>query len=103
METAQHILEKVHALTEQAKGFIADSKWDAAERVLTEAIALDEQNAFAIDLLAKCYAGAGKAELAERTHARAKQTREEAWKRQVEGDIRSHHELMGKKVQHEIP
>jgi len=71
--------------------------------VLTQAIELDERNAFAIDLLAKSYEGAGKADLAAKARARAKQTRDENWKRQVEGDIRSHHEMMGKKVQHEIP
>lgn len=103
METARQILAKVHDMTEQAKGLLADRNWEEAERVLTEAIGLDERNAFAIDLLAKCYEGAGKTELAEKTHARAKLTREENWKREVEGDIRSHHEMMGKKVQHEIP
>ena len=103
METARQILERVHGMTDQAKALLADGKWDDAERVLTEAIALDERNAFAIDLLAKCYEGAGKTVLAEKTHARAKATREENWKREVEGDIRSHHDMMGKKVQHEIP
>ncbi len=103
MDTPQHILDQVHALTKQAKALLAESQWDAAEQVLSQAIALDDGNAFAMDLLAKCYAGKGQADLAAKTHARAKQIRDENWKRQVEGDIRSHHDLLGKKVQHEIP
>jgi len=95
--------QKLKDLMAEAKGHIANKDWKQAIAVLDAAVTLDTKFDHPHDLLAVVYDNLNEAEKAQHQRQIAKNLRKEHWEREVEADIRSHHDMMGEMIRHEIP
>jgi len=103
MDTTGKILEEIRALQAESRRLLdEDSIADAMERI-DEALALESINLGTLTLRAEALERLGKEEAAKQLHMRIKALKREAWQRQVEAEIRGHHEVLGDPIRHETP
>lgn len=96
-------LEALRTLLEQAGRLLDEAQWTHAQHLLEQAVAIDEKDPRACELMARACAGLNRAEEAETHRNRARALRRAAWQAQVEAEARGKHELLGEKVRREIP
>ncbi|MDH4121463.1 MAG: tetratricopeptide repeat protein [Deltaproteobacteria bacterium] len=96
-------LEQINGWMEQARTLESQKKWNEAREVLEKVLAIDPRNDKAFEHLGRVYDGLGDAQKGASFHARAKSLREEKWEREVEAEMRSHHEVIGEPNRREIP
>ncbi|MBI3992418.1 MAG: hypothetical protein HY342_04025 [Candidatus Lambdaproteobacteria bacterium] len=98
--TEFHHLEQ---LLRDARAHLDAQRWAAAAALLREAMTLDPLAEKPPELMAQAQEGLGHTVEAQKYHKLAKANRDEQWKRKVEAEIRSRHELVGGVVKHELP
>lgn len=101
MDAGSRELERLKELQREGRRLIDQGRLEQASRNLDEALALEERNARTIELMALLAEKQGDAAKAERLQAQAQQYRKEARQREIEAEIRGHHELWGEPGRHE--
>jgi hypothetical protein len=96
-------LREIETLLGRARTEIATQKWDMSEKTLGEVLKRDMHNADAHDLMAEIAHGRKDIAGEQRWRASANAIRKSAWQRQVEAEVRGHHEVFGEPGRHEIP
>jgi len=94
-------LEQLEALHKKARDFIEKKAFEEADLLLKEALQIEANNPRTLDLMAKSALGKGDEDKAGQLKAQADMLRKEAWQKQVEAEIRGHHEVMGEAVRKE--
>ncbi len=103
MKSPRKDLERIKTLHELARVAIAEKRFQAAEEALNEALTLDENHAPSYELMGELLEAQEKPQQAETWRERGRETRKQAWQRQVEAEARGQHEMLGEPGRHEIP
>lgn len=103
MTTPSEEVRTFTGLMQAARDFIDQKRWNDALDVLKKATELDRLHPGPYEHLGTVYEALGQPEEARFYRSRAKAIREEIWKREVEAEIRGHHEMIGEASRHEIP
>ena len=101
MESPAKILEQISVLLEEAREMMASGQHDQAREKALEAIALDPRHLKSHRVLVTVLESAGLEKEAEAARGVMEDIRKENWKRQVEAEIRSRHEMLGEAIRHE--
>ncbi len=96
-------MQQLETLLRTSHEYLDLGRWQDAAALLQQAIALDPKAVRAYELMAQALEGLGLPVEAAKFHKLAKANRDEQWKRSVEAEIRSHHDVVGNVVKHEVP
>ncbi len=101
MDSPVKELQRMRERQEQAAALLGEGRHPEALAAVDEALTIEEQNTRSLSLKADILGAMGRGEEAERLRALVRQLRKEAWRRQVEAEIRGHHDLWGEAIRHE--
>ncbi len=96
-------LEAIKGLLETARRHLEEGDWDAAEKAVRDALALDENHVPTCAAMTDVFEARGNPAEAGQWRAKAEQVRLRAWQRQVEAEARGHHDMLGEPSRKEIP
>jgi tetratricopeptide (TPR) repeat protein len=94
-------LERMEALQRQGRELLDAGRLDEALAATEAALELEVQNLRSLALKADVLERLGKAKEVLQLRAVIKHLKREAWQREVEAEIRGHHDLMGEAIRHE--
>lgn len=94
-------LERIEALQRQARELLDAGRLDEALAATEAALQLEAQNLRSLALKADVLEHMGKVEQGHQLRTLIKHLKREAWQREVEAEIRGHHDLMGEAIRHE--
>lgn len=103
MGTISEQLNQFKGLLAQARQNLDESKTQEAEKIVLDAIKIDEMAPEPYDFLEEIYLLKGNHQKANEYKQIAQAIRKKVWGNQVEAEIRGHHEMLGEASRHEIP
>lgn len=94
-------LQQMTQLQTQARKMLDAGRAAEALTAADAALALEPKNLRSLTLKAEALERLGETAPAEQLRLLIKQLKREAWQREVEAEIRGHHDLMGEAIRHE--
>lgn len=101
MDAPVRELHRMDELHRQGRELLATGRPQEAAAAAEEALALESDNVRSLTLQADAWEALGQREDAEALRLRIRLLRREAWQREVEAEIRGHHDLLGEAIRHE--
>lgn len=100
MDTPIKELQQMQTLQLQARELLEAGRPAEALAAAEAALAIEETNLRSLGLKADALEQLGQDEPAVQLRALIRQLKREAWQREVEAEIRGHHDLMGEAIRH---
>ncbi|HKI99646.1 MAG TPA: hypothetical protein VKB51_14320 [bacterium] len=94
-------LERIEALQQEGRQRLDAGQPAEALRAVEQALVLEPKNLRSLTLKADVLESLHKDDAAQQMRALVKQIKREQWQREVEAEVRGHHELMGEAIRHE--
>ncbi len=94
-------LKQLEAHKEQARTLMGQGRHADALAAVEQALAIEAKHLAALKLKAEILAQMGATAEAEQALALYKACKHEAWEREVEAEIRGHHDVLGEAIRHE--
>ena len=94
-------LGRVEELLTQGRTLLEAGRFAEAIAAADEALGIEPTYLRILTLKADASERLGDQDTAERLRMQVRQIRREAWQRQVEAEIRGHHDMMGEAIRHE--
>lgn len=94
-------LQQMQQLQQQARQHLEAGHAAEALGAVQAALALEETNLRSLTLKVEALEALGRTDEAGKLRTLVRQLRREAWQRDVEAEIRGHHDLMGEAIRHE--
>ena len=94
-------IKRIEEILDQGPKLVDTGKGEAALELVEEGLGMDPKNLKLLALKASALEKLGRAEDAGQIRETIKALKKEAWKRQVEAEIRGSHDLMGEASRNE--
>lgn len=101
MDAPTKELQRLLALQRESRAELEAGRPAAALALAEDALALEADNVRSLALKADALEALGRSEEALQLRAVVKQRKRESWQREVEAEIRGHHDLLGEAIRHE--
>lgn len=103
MDAPVNELQRLEELVNRGRSALEEGRIQDALAAADEALEIEPTYLRILALKADALEKQGDTETAEHLRTQVREIRREAWKRQVEAEVRGQHDLMGSAIRHELP